>query len=162
LPWIHLAIRTAVPSHSTPGSSRSHYKVGALHGISDGVLTLNCDPFQSHYRQHNHRSTNRLVHSPQHLLKSRIADQITLLRANNGEGFRDSPSGRDRMLLVHSPLLQQSLLLASPPLNDMLKLSGLLTVRPVTKNVPQTHRVKHLTAADPVRMKHPVCLAQGF
>lgn len=36
------------------------------------------------------------------------------------------------VLLVHSPLLQQSRLLAVPPLSDMLKLSGSFHVRQVT------------------------------
>ena len=40
------------------------------------------------------------------------------------------------VLLVHSPLLQQSRLLAVPPLSDMLKFGGSFHVRQVTD--PQT------------------------
>lgn len=116
------------PGHATAGQG--------TRCSAEGTVALDGGPFQSRFRCLSHHSTNRKVHCPQHLLESRIADQITRVLLDWPDwwprGFRDSRSGRDCSSLVHSPLLQQSRLLAFPPLNDMLKLSGLLPGPPVT------------------------------
>lgn len=52
---------------------------------------------------------------------------------------RNPNSGRDSPLLVHSPLLQQSMLLAVPPLSDMLKFGGSIHVRQVTVQIFAWH-----------------------
>jgi len=61
-----------------------------------------------------------LLHSPQHVLNPREPDA--------------DPLQAEFVLPIHSPLLKQSLLLAVPPLSDMLKFSGLLHVHQVTFN----------------------------
>ena len=85
---------------------------------AEGTVALYCGPFQGSSWCHDSLQHSQSFHSPQHLLESRIADQKLT-------------SGR-AMLPVHSPLPKQSLLLAFPPLNDMLKFGGSFHVHQVT------------------------------
>ena len=79
----------------------------------------------------------QLLHSPQHWLNPQEADlqhpaaeprRAALHRRQGWDHFRLS----HEVLPVHSPLLEQSRLLALPPLSDMLKFSGSFPVHQVT------------------------------
>jgi len=122
---IHVALRTAVPSHSTPGCEHTRAPMDQRTRcvVRDslprswsvpGLFLVRWSP-----------KPGCPLHSPQHL------------RIISIESRSQSHSGRaiwDGILPVHSPLLRQSLLLAFPPLSDMLKFGGLLHVHQVTKD----------------------------
>lgn len=76
------------------------------------------------------------LHSPQCLLESNESRSRQALHEccpSQESQFQEEPW----VLLVHSPLLQQSRLLAVPPLSDMLKFGGSFHVRQVTDPLGQ-------------------------
>jgi hypothetical protein len=93
---------------------------------------------------HTHRSRpHALAHGVCYAARDKAIIVIVthIQRRTRGAGHEPgyTNSGRDiTVLLVHSPLLQQSRLLAVPPLSDMLKFGGSFHVRQVTIQIGST------------------------
>ena len=85
------------------------------------------------------------LHSPQHQLRSTKAVRkwaTAPLGVCGAQVAMGIPFGMSQVLPVHSPLLRQSLMLAVPPLSDMLKFGGSFSVSQVTSMEPSLWRAQ--------------------
>lgn len=130
LRWIHIALQTAVPSHSTQGCGQPH-PGGSQCTAPYGTVSLFCGSIPGLFLALGTPKRSQPLHSPQCLLDS---NESRSRRTHTGSSESGVPIQEEPwVLLVHSPLLQQSRLLDVPPLSDMLKFGGSFHVRQVTR-----------------------------
>ena len=128
---IHVALQTAVPSHSTRGCSQPHPDESQCTAKHTGQSPCSVGPFQvsswhwDHLDAANRSKAHSVCWNPTKADRDKHHVGVAWSQESH---FQEEPW----VLLVHSPLLQQSRLLAVPPLSDMLKFGGSFHVRQVT------------------------------
>ena len=126
------------------GDAASHTQVDPSARVPYGTVSLFCGSIPGLFLALGTPGRSQPLHSPQCLLDSnesrsrhfpaappfaRVGAFGWLVPSSQESQFQEEPW----VLLVHSPLLQQSMLLAVPPLSDMLKFGGSFHVRQVTR-----------------------------